>query len=65
MIPYYIFVIYLVVYVFSAIAVGLWHELVRGTHIMSWVDDEQIFVPIYNTLIAIKLWSDYNPLRKR
>lgn len=60
---YYIFWILFIIYVLSAAAVWLWDKLVSGTVIMSWVDDSQKFTPIYNTIIAIQLWRDYNPLK--
>jgi len=63
MIP--IIAILLFIYVMSAIAVGIWDELTKGTEMMSWVDNTQIFMPVYNTVIAIQLWSEFNPLSKK
>lgn len=58
-----IFWILFIIYVLSAAAVWLWDKLVSGTAIMSWVDDSQKFTPIYNTIIAIQLWREHNPLK--
>jgi len=53
------------VYVMSAIAVAIWDKIVSETEVMSWVDNTQIFTPVYNTIVAIQLWRDFNPLRKK
>lgn len=60
---YYSLSVLLFIYVISCIAVALWHELVRGTERMSWVDNTQIFFPVYNTIIAWELWREFNPLK--
>lgn len=49
------------VYIISVAAVALWDKATRGTPVMSWVDNSQIFMPIYNTVIAIQLWRNFNP----
>lgn len=53
------------IYLLSATAVYIWHKYTVGTSQMSWVGREEIFFPIYNTITAIALWSDYNPLNKK
>lgn len=55
--------ILLVVYLVSCLAVAIWDKYTRGTPVMSWVDNFQIFTPVYNTVVAIQLWRDFNPLR--
>lgn len=60
-----IFWIFFIIYVLSAGAVYLWDKLVSGTAVMSWVKESQMFTPIHNTVVAIQLWRDYNPLNKK
>jgi hypothetical protein len=49
------------IYLISALAVYVWHKNTIGTSNMSWVGEEEIFLPIYNSIVAITLWKDYNP----
>lgn len=53
------------IYLISCIAVALWDRIVSGTSVMSWVDNTQIFTPVYNTIVAIQLWREFNPLSKK
>ena len=47
----------------SCIAVALWDIIVRGTEKISWIDNIKMFMPIYNTIVAIQLWREFNPFR--
>lgn len=58
-----IYIILLVIYLSSCLAVALWDRQVRGTSIMSWVSPGDIFFPVHNTIMAVKLWRELNPFR--
>ena len=60
-----IFIVAVVIYVASAVAVVIWDQKVRNTDEVSWVDSLQIFFPIYNTVIAWSIWSNHNPYKSR
>lgn len=51
------------IYSLSAIAVYIWHHKTSGTAKMSWVGNREIFLPIYNTVVAIELWKEHNPYK--
>lgn len=59
----YFIITLITIYILSCIAVALWDKMVSGTEIISWVDNSQIFFPIYNTIIAIQLWNKFNPFK--
>ena len=51
------------IYIISIIAVAIWDHEVKGTEVMSWVEKKDIFTPVHNTFIAIRLWSTHNPFK--
>lgn len=59
----YIIAIFLFIYVISAIAVGVWDNITKKEK-FSWISEAEIFIPLYNTLMAISLWKYFNPFTK-
>lgn len=59
-----ILIVAIVIYVASAVAVVIWDQKVKNTNEVSWVDNLQIFFPIYNTVIACSIWKNHNPYKK-
>ena len=59
-----IFYVILTIYLTSALAIYIWHKLTEGTSHMSWVGGAEIFLPVYNTITALALWSEFNPFDK-
>lgn len=59
----YIIAMFIFIYVISAIAVGVWDNITKKEQ-FSWINNEEIFIPLYNTLMAISLWRHFNPFNK-
>lgn len=50
-------------YVMSGLAVFVWDCISKALQLGSWIDPIEIFLPFYNTVLAVELWKNNNPFK--